>query len=267
MILFAQSWVQTEQSKGAVVLVHGYGEHCGRYTLLKDCLIDAGFSFYAYDQRGHGKSEGLRAYVPRFKKLIDDLESYLAVVRQKEDTIFLLGQSMGGGILTQYAGTRDPKVNGMILCSAALKLPQKFPLLIRLASRISSMILPWVHIPEFIYKLDTGALSHRIEVVQDYEQDPFVYHGRVMNRTGWELNRSMNNMPKIMPKVSLPILIMHGDEDRITHPDGSRMLYEKAASKDKQLKIFPGGYHELFNDRCSEEALDTALDWLAERAG
>ena len=265
LTLYTQSWVQTDTSKGAVVLVHGYGEHCGRYTLVIDCLLEEGYSVYTYDHRGHGKSEGLRAYVPRFEKLIDDLEIYLALVGQKEDKIFLLGHSMGGGVVAQYAGTRKPPVSGIILSSASLKLPQSFALPIRLANRLSSMLLPWVHIPDFIYKMDNGALSHREEVIRDYEQDPFVYHGRVMNRTGWEMNRSMQNMPKIMGNVSLPMLIIHGDEDRITHPDGSRMLYEKAVSTDKQLKIFPGGYHELFNDRCSSEAIDTVLEWLKAR--
>jgi len=265
LILFEQSWQLVAPSRGAVVIVHGYAEHSDRYSWLADVLTTAGYSVYSYDQRGHGKSEGLRAFFPKYKVLLDDLERFLATVREKESRIFLLGQSMGGGILANYAALREEPIDGLILCSAMLKV-RDYSFLTLLFSRLGSALLPGFPIPEFIFKLEPTLLSRLSSAVNEYVRDPFVYHGPLLNRTGWELNQLVNQVQKNMSQVTAPLLLLHGDADQITDPQGSQMLYERAQSEDKTIQIYPGAYHELFHEEEREAVADLVVSWLNTRS-
>ena len=265
LILFEQSHRHPREARAAVVIVHGYGEHSGRHTPLARKLTAEGYSVYAFDHRGHGKSEGLRAFVPHFSRLVDDLAEYLAEVATRERRIYLLGQSMGGTIAARLAAEAREELAGAILCSAAILPPKPYSLPVRLASRLASAAAPGMPIPAMIYSLETAALSRRPEIVSEYEKDPFVYHGPMLNRTGWELYAAMAELRKCMDRIRAPLLVMHGEADRITHPEGSRLLHDAAASTDKTLACFPEAYHELFKDLCDDEAWSLLRDWLAER--
>jgi len=265
LILFEQRWQHLRGGRAAVVIVHGYGEHSGRHISLAEKLAGEGYSVYTFDHRGHGKSEGLRAFVPRFSQLVSDLSAYLTEVRRRESRIFLLGQSMGGCVLAHAALDDRFDVAGMVLSSAAIMPAKRFLLPVRLISRMASTLMPGMPIPELIYSLETAALSRRGEVVEEYEKDPFVYHGPMLNRTGWELYDAMTVLRKRMGRIRVPLLVMHGEADRITDPEGSRRLFEAAASEDKTLELFPEAYHELFNDTCSDKARTILIDWLHAR--
>lgn len=261
LMLFTQSWRIPRNARGTVLIVHGYGEHSGRHAWLAERLNEVGFSVHAFDHRGHGKSEGLRAFIADFQMLLDDVDRVVSSIDDKTNLI-LMGQSMGSGILAHYLGTRKPQAAGAVLCSGMLKAPVSYPAPIRWISALSSKLLPGLFLPELIYKLDTTALSRSEAVVKEYEKDPFVYHGKMLNRTGWQLYVGADTVKKIADKITVPLLLMHGSGDRICPIAGAEQVLEMAASSDKTLKAYPDAYHELFNDLCSDEALADLLTWL-----
>jgi len=265
LILFEQRWLQPVSSRGAVVLVHGYAEHSGRYKQLARKLADEGFSVFAYDHRGHGKSEGLRAFVPSFALLVDDLARYLGEVRRLQQKIFVLGHSMGGAVLAHFAAEPTLEIAGAVFSSPALALEKKYPFPVRLFSRASARFFPGWGLPGFVYRLETDALSRNQQVVDEYRRDPFVYHGPMLNRTGWELYCAVARMPKLRERIRIPFLALHGEADRLTNPEGTTLLLEQAGSTDKTLKRYPEAYHELFNDLCGDAVWRDLRDWLCER--
>lgn len=265
ILLFTRTW-RPQEPRAVVCIVHGYAEHSSRYTKLIQHLLQHDYAVFAYDHRGHGKSEGLRAYIPRYEKLYEDL----CMMRDKvtklypDLPLFFLGQSMGGGLLT-YAAIKDSDfANGMILCSSALKVKHKHPIVNNLLGWLTSATIPKLEIPRFLFNLDAKDLSRREKEVSDYEKDPFVYHGGMRNRTGWEMMRAMRFIQRRQGRVLTPFLAMHGDCDRIADVEGSKKLYEKAACEDKTLRVFEGAYHELFFDETADEALAQTTDWLAK---
>lgn len=265
-LLFTRYW-RPENPSAVVCIVHGYAEHSSRYTKVVHRLLENNFAVYTYDHRGHGKSEGLRAYIPRYTTLYDDLRLMREKIKSHfpDLPLFFLGQSMGGGLLT-YAAIKDSDfADGMVLCSSAIKVKHKHPIINLLFGWFSSTLIPKLEIPKFMFSLDPKDLSRIEKEVEDYEKDPFNYHGGMRNRTGWELLKAMSFIQRRLGRVLTPFLVMHGDQDRIADAEGSKRLYERAACEDKQIRIFEGAYHELFFDLTESEALDLTTQWLIDQ--
>ena len=260
MQLFTQQWQPAGATKGVVLIVHGISEHSGRYAHVAAHLAEHGYATYSYDQRGHGRSPGLRAYVERFDDYLSDLDSYVAQVRLSmgKQPLFLLGHSMGGTVAALYTITRQPAFNGLILSSAALKVPANVsPLLVRVASLLSA-VAP----KRPITKLEINNLARDPAVVQRYQADTLCYQGATRARTGAEILNAMQRIQAAAYKLTLPLLIFHGTADRITDPAGSQMVYDRAQSTDKTLTWYPDGYHETFNDLDQGRVLGDLTTWL-----
>lgn len=261
--LFRQGWVPKHGLRAVVCLVHGIGEHSGRYDHLASWLAARRFAVEAFDLRGHGHSDGLRAYVHSFDLYLDDLQIKLDQIRAEYTgvPVFLLGHSMGGTIVTLYTIRMQPNLSGLIVSAPSI-LPSEevSPILIRLSSLMGTLLprLPTV-------KLDTGALSRDPEVVRQYDQDPLVYHRGVRARTGAELFRAMKEIRENMEAVRLPLLILQGTADRLVEPTGSKFLYKQAESEDKTLHLYEGFYHENFNDPDNLRVFEDVLAWLEAR--
>ena len=260
--LFDQSWELNGERKAGVIIVHGYGEHSGRYHWLTKRLLSHGFSVYTYDHRGHGKSEGLRGYIPRHRYLLDDLGLFLDRVQGKEENLFLLGQGTGACALLYYALERQLKAKGLILCGAAIKLRHGVSWWKAALSRIMATVLPTLNMPGFLFKINPSHFTRNHAVGLDYRSDPFVYQGELRSRTGWELIRSMRHIHRKMDAVRLPLLILHGEADNISDPKGSRELYERARTERKTLKLYAQASHEVFQDLDRERIFQDTLDWL-----
>lgn len=260
--LYTQRWLPEgrERPRAAVIIVHGYAEHSGRYTGLAAFLVSHGYGVYALDHRGHGKSEGERANIRVFREYVADLVRFTERVREihPRPPRFLLGHSMGGAVALQTVLEQPERVDGLILSGAYLQNASPTPpLLERLVGPVSRMApgLP-------VQSLDTGALSRDKEVVRAYERDPLVYHGKVKARMGAELLNAGGYLLARVDSIRTPVLIMHGGDDRLAHPNGSRELFEQIGSRDKTLHIYEGFYHEIFNDVGREEPLEDLLEWL-----
>ena len=259
--LYYQCWLPAGAPKAILLVVNGLAEHSGRYTNLVDYFVPKGYAIYGYDHRGQGKSDGLRCYVDRFSDYVTDLKTFFDIVRgQHGDTkIFLVGHSMGGTIATAYAVEHQRELAGLLLSGASLKMGSTVsPALIAMAG-ILSVLLPKMGATV----LDASAISQDQAVVDAYVNDPLVYRGKIRARTGAELIRTMKELAAQIPDISLPILVMHGAADQLSNPEGSKMLYELAGSKDKTLKLYDGFYHEIFNEPGREQVFADMETWLA----
>ena len=261
--LYYQSWLPAGGPQAILLVVHGGAEHSGRYTNLVNYFVPKGYAVCGLDLRGHGKSEGLRFYVERFSDYLTDLKTFFDMVRGEHgDTkIFLVGHSMGGAIATAYTVHHQHELAGLLLSGAVLKIPSgQSPALIA-AARMLSLLLPKMGVTV----LDASAISQDKAVVDAYVNDPLVYRGKIRARLGAEILKTLQELPRQMPEITLPILIMHGTADQLCDPQGSQMLYEQVGSRDKTLKLYEGFYHEIFNEPGHKQVLADMETWLATR--
>ncbi len=254
--------VEAPSPRGAVLLLHGYAEHVGRYTHVIEALVGEGLSVYAYDQRGHGRSGGPRALV-RLSELVDDHLAAREWLRRELAglPVFALGHSMGG-LVTASSVLRDPRgLRGVVLSSPALMVGQDKPVWLRRAARVLARIAPTVVVDR---RLD-GLLSRDPQIDARWKQDPLCYQGHNRARTGYELMAGGLAIWSNLSRWSLPTLVVHGDADRLITIEGSRRFVHEIGSTDKELWEAPGGYHELFNDLESEAAVIRVRDWVTAR--
>jgi alpha-beta hydrolase superfamily lysophospholipase len=247
-----------------VVLAHGFGEHSGRYAELGTRLADAGFAVYAVDHRGHGQTSGRRANIQRMALVVDDLDSFVkfAVARTPGVPLFLIGHSLGGLIALQYAtepGTTE--LDGLVVSGPAVEVTVGSALLKRIAGLLSALV-PNLGVADL--RADEK-ISRDPEVVRAYQQDPLVYHGKVPARTGTEILTTAEGLPARLPRLRLPLLLLHGTEDLICAPAGSTMVHDTVSSTDKTLRQYQGLYHEIFNEPEKDEVLADLLTWIEQR--
>jgi acylglycerol lipase len=258
--LHQRRWLPQGDPAAAVILVHGIIEHGGRYAGVGEELSRRGYAVYAMDLRGHGRSAGDRLWVEEFDRYLADLDGFLDHVRhqQPEKPVFLLGNSMGGAIVGLYAILRQPNVCGVVLSVPAVEVAgDVFPLLRRLAA-LASRIVPRLR----LVRLGAGRLSRDPQVVADFRDDPLVFHGRIPVRTGAEVLRAGRRIRERMADLRLPLLLLHGTEDTITDPRGSRLLHARAGSRDKTLMLYEGLYHDLFHEPEHAQIIEDLARWL-----
>jgi acylglycerol lipase len=261
--LFSQSWLP-EKPKAVAVVVPGYAEHVGRYEEVARFLAARRFAAYALDYRGHGRSEGERANVKRFEDFVADLGALLEEVRQRHPELkrFLVGHSMGGMVALYYVLEHPKRIAGLVTSGAVLDPGPEISLLVKTVGKGLSRLLPGLPMVE----LDISALSRDEAVVRAYDEDPLVYRGKVKARIGAEMLRVGPHLLSRAHELQLPLLIMHGGEDRLASLSSSQRLYERAGSSDKTLKIYDDTYHEIFNDYGKEAVFTDLASWLEERA-
>ncbi|MEM1041476.1 MAG: lysophospholipase [Bacteroidota bacterium] len=266
LTLATRRWVPHDHPKAAVVIVHGIADHSGRFAHVAAHLMLSDYEVYAFDLRGHGRSEGEpRAYVESFDAYVADLGLFLEHVHEAAaKPVFLLGHSLGGLIAARYValyGTGG--LAGLLLSSAALRIPADLsPVLQKLAGTVSRFTPTLA-----TTKLNTEHLSRDPGVVRGYEQDPLTYTGGVRARTGAETLRVTKEMPSHIGAFTLPLYLFHGAADRITDPAGSQWLYEHAPSEDKTFNLYDDLYHETMNEPERHVVLGDLVAWLDAHTG
>jgi alpha-beta hydrolase superfamily lysophospholipase len=262
--LFYQSWGPPVKPRAILLLVHGLAEHSGRYLNLVNELVPAGFLVCALDHRGYGRSEGRRCYVKRFDDYVEDLNTYINIVREAypDIKIFMVGHSLGGTIATAFAEAHQEKLAGLILSAPALKAGSSITRRDKLLARIASRLAPTAGVSS----LDATSISKDPAVVKAYVSDPLVYTGKISARLGAEILKAIEKtIPPLMQTIKLPILIMQGAEDRLSNPEGSKLIFEGVYSSDKTLKRYDGLFHEIFNEPERAIVFADMRQWLAAR--
>jgi acylglycerol lipase len=258
-----QAWLPAGEARASVVLAHGAGEHSGRYAHVGSELASAGHAVYALDHRGHGRSDGRRADIGSIDAVIADLGTLIAIARaaHPDCSLFLLGHSMGGCIALAYACSRGEEIDGLIL-SAPVAALEAAPAPMRALSKLLGRVLPGLG----VYSVDASAVSRDPEVVHEYETDPLVHHGKLPARTVAALTRAVESFPGAVGRLRMPLLIMHGTADRLVPVNGSKMVAERAGSREVELRLYDGLYHEILNEPEKGEILGEILAWLDQRA-
>jgi alpha-beta hydrolase superfamily lysophospholipase len=258
--LFGRSW-EGPAPRREVVLVHGYGEHSGRYEHVGRFLAERGARVHAYDHQGHGRSGGPRCHVRRFSDFLDDLERVVERARSASPggPIYVIGHSMGGLITCAWARERRPEVAGLVVSAPALAAPGgPSPALLRLLP-VVSRIAPRLSLAS---ELDPQGLSRDPAVVAAYLADPLV-HLRMTLSLARELFAAMGRTADGGADLALPALMLHGAEDPICSPEASRRFAD--AAPDCRYLGYPRLRHEIFNEPERETVLGDVQAWIEQR--
>ena len=255
-----QSWLPDGDPKAAVLLVHGLGEHSGRYGHVAGRLIAEGYAVHALDHRGHGKSEGKRVFVKSYDEFMADLLQFRGHVETQHPglPLVVLGHSMGGNLAVGHVLDHQDDVAGLALSGPALAIDSALsPLKIK-AVKLIAKVAPGLR-PE---GLDTSAISRDHSVVDSYRADPLVYTGKITAGIGAALIDAMERFPARYPSLRVPLLIMHGTDDRLADIRGSKALEAGAVNADVTAHYYDGLYHEIFNEPEQARVLDDLVAWL-----
>ena len=258
--IYYQGWLPEGDVKAVLFLVHGVGEYCGRYTNLVNHFVPLGYAVYGLDHIGHGKSGGDREMVARFEDFTETLVAYHKMVSewQPGKPIFIYGHSMGGLITAFHLLDRQADFKGAVISAPPVKVPDNISPLTITLGKVLSTIAPKAG----LIGLDTFYLSHDKSVVDTYNADPQVFHGKMPARLSSEMLRAILRVNEEAAKIILPLFILQGSEDKIVDPAGAQMLYDKAGSNDKTLKIYEGLYHEVHNEPERETMFKDLEAWL-----
>ena len=258
--LYTQSWLPEVDARAAIVLVHGLGEHSGRYEYFARHCTRRGFAVHALDHYGHGKSDGQAGFVERFSVYRDGVRALLEQTQSQHPglPLFLTGHSMGGLIAATFLEEAQSTFRACVLSGPAFVTDEAPPAFVLAIVRLIAWLAPTAP----LLGLDPAGVSRDPEVVRAYVGDPLVHHGKLCARLIVEMSSAMKRTLAAAPAVELPLLIMHGGSDKLTSPAGSREFYEHAASADKTLKIYPELYHEIFNEPEKDAVLADLTDWL-----
>lgn len=259
MRLSVQDHMLSDQRvRGNLVLIHGLGEHSGRYAHVIDKLNEAGWQVRSYDQRGHGKSDGARGDVPGPNSLIEDAQAIITDFARITNSVpVLLGHSMGGLVAAHYASTKLSPIRALVLSSPALALPmsavQKFLL------KTMGAIAPGVGVSN---GLQTRYLSHDSSVESAYKTDPMV-HGKITARMVHGMQASIESAHTNANALDIPVLMLVAGDDHLVDARGSRQFFARLNPHHATLHWYDKLYHEVFNETEKFEVLNTLTAWLA----
>jgi alpha-beta hydrolase superfamily lysophospholipase len=261
--LYYQSWHSGGGDRAVLVLVHGLGGHSGAFQRLVQYFVARGYGVYGFDWRGHGRSPGQRAYVERWSDYRQDLQRLIQGVRSQmapSTPCFLLGHSLGGLLVLDYSLHYPEMIQGVISMAPALRQVGVSPLRL-LLGRILSRIYPR-------FSLNTGisieTASRDPQVVEAYRRDP-LRHSRGTARLATEFEGAMAWVWQHAAELQVPLLLMHGQGDRVTDYGASQALFEQIPLVNKQWLGYPENYHHLYDDLNTLEIFADLERWLEKQ--
>lgn len=255
---------KNEQAR--LVIAHGLGEHSGRYINIFNRLVPSGYSIWALDFRGHGRSPGKRGHVDTFDQHVLDLKTLVGIARENSPAggkLFLLGHSMGGLIALNYAERFPKTIDGVVASSPGLGLKVTIPATKAVLGKVMSSIWPGLSMGN---ELDASKISHDPDVIKAYLDDPLV-HDRVTARFFTEFLAAMDETNTNVAGITVPVLMQVAGDDHLTDAQSASAFFENLDVQDKTLHVYDTLYHEVYNEtRAEKEAVIDDLErWLAER--
>ena len=253
---------ETPGAKAQILILHGLHDHCGRYAHLAEFFNEKGFSTVRYDMRGYGRSGGVRGYIDRFDDYVRDLNTVVEhFLKGSDGPTFLYAHSMGALIGSLHILKHGNPYEGVIFSGGLFKVNEDLSPVLQKMSGFISSLLPKLQ----TVKLDTSGLSRDPNVAAKIAGDELHYMGGIRARTGAEVIAATAELQGELTKLDFPMLIQHGGDDPLTKPEASELLFERSKSIDKTLKVYPGAYHELFNEINKEEVFEDMNDWICAR--
>jgi len=259
---YVRGWESNDKPKAAIGLVHGLGEHTGRYEHVAKVMTDAGYAMVGFDLRGHGRTGGARGHFPSLDAVMQDIHQLFQFLMQKYPGLpqFLYGHSLGGLLSLRYAIQYGSGLKGVIVTDSGLRSAlQEQKAKIAMAKILGSLV-PAMTVP---IGLDPTTISRDPEVVKKYVNDPLVH-----DKTSLGLGKSslsaidfcFAHAKEFVP----PLLIMHGKADKLTYVSGSEDFAKLASenNKDVTLKLWDGLYHEIHNEPEKAEVFKVMVEWL-----
>jgi alpha-beta hydrolase superfamily lysophospholipase len=246
-------------SKITFAVVHGLGEHSGRYERFARGMARHGMATYAVDLRGHGESAGQRGHVDSWSQWVDDASAFVTQVEsQTTGEVVPVGHSFGGAVMLSTVRSGKVKhARRFVLSSPALKLKAKVPAWKTSLGKVMANVAPRLAMEN---EVDAGTVSRIPEVVAAYRADPLV-HGKISSRLFMEWQRAARENIEHAGDIRIPFLILAGTADRLIDFEGSRRLHERAPAM-SELRLLEGRYHEPFNDLGDEEVFALIAEWL-----
>jgi alpha-beta hydrolase superfamily lysophospholipase len=247
------------QYKGIICIVHGFGEHSGRYGHVADFFNKNGYAVLAMDNRGHGNSGDKRGHTPSFDTYLDDIDAFLTDTKKRLNDVpmFLYGHSMGGNLTLNYVIRRQPKIlRGLVTTGPWIRLAfEPKPIMITLGKIMRSIY------PSFTQ--DSGALAEAVSrdpiVVEAYKNDPLV-HSKITASAGMAMTDSAVFLNTYTGKMPIPTLIYHGTDDKLISQVASEEFAQRVANVD--YKKWQGLYHEVHNEPEQLDVLQGMLGWI-----
>lgn len=257
--IYFRQWPITKP-KAVVLLVHGLGEHCERYGAIAKALNTAGYALCALDLPSHGQSDGVRGHINHFSDYQTAVLSLHNKIKEwyPSQEIFLLAHSMGGLVSTRLLLDHQNLFKGALLSGPLIESPQTPPSWQVAIMKLISVVAPRTQMLE----LDGSAVSRDPIEVAKYMNDPLVSKDKLSARLLVEMFKTMGECKTRAAEITLPIRIMHGSEDVMTAPSGSKYLYENISSEDKEIELYEGLFHEIFNEPEAPEIYKDVINWL-----
>ena len=261
--LFVRRWqADAVPHQWTFVIVHGLGEHGGRYQHLAEWFAPLGATVYAMDLRGHGRSGGQRGHAPSLSLILDDIE---AVVRRAGEEsgapLVLIGHSFGGLLAIAYALDRPGGLDKAVFSAPALVPKVKVPSWKQALAGVLPTLAPRA---SFTNEIDPNLLSHDRAIGPAYMNDPLVHNRITAGLYAGTIARGEAFIARA-PELRVPFLLLHGRDDQIVDPIGSQRFFARATAPGRAFCLYPGLYHEIFNEVEHEKVFQDIESWLTQR--
>ena len=255
------SWRPAGEPRAVMVLIHGFNAHSGYMAWPGEQFAARGLAAYALDLRGRGKSEGERFYVEEFSDYLTDVNTLVSRARSENPglPVYVLGHSAGGVIASSYVFEHQDQIAGLVCESFAFDVG--LPHLVQLALEGLSHLAPHLH----VFSLNNKDFSRDPRAVERMDNDPLIAKESQPAETASEMLKAAERLKANMPAFTVPVLIIHGTEDKATRPAGSQYFYDHAGATDKTLRLYEGHFHDLLNDVDKEKVMADIQAWLDAR--
>ena len=260
--LFRQAWLPDRPPRATLINLHGLGDHSSLYPALPAHLVPHGIAVHAFDLRGHGRSGGQRAYLDDWNDYREDLDTFAEMVAERTPggRPFLLGNSLGGLAVLDYALHHGSRLSGVIAAAPALG-EVGVPRVLMAAGRILSRV--W---PRFSLRtgMDLSGISRDPAALRTVIDDP-LFHRVGTARLSTEVVATIERVQRLAPSLDAPVLLLHGGADSMVSPEGTRTFFARLTVADRELIEYPGAYHALFADLDAPQVLADLLRWIETR--